>query len=235
MPSFRDFVDRVAHERWVRFWTVLGGIAAVLGLAVTLVVTLVGNDAPAPTTQPTLSPGPSLSPALPPISSTVDPSPTASPTDTLSPSPTATTPSPASPGTLVHVSLGDLCNSPGAVAYFCSPSPRGTIQVGDQVFTYYAEGNTADSPNWSSYLEFPKNTCSEIDIQFAASYQGPLTINARVIQSGAPAISATTHTGHIGTLKATLNGSPFDLQWNSGNGTALFAAGYAVCSTDSSQ
>jgi hypothetical protein len=35
--SFRKFVERVAQERWVRFWGVLGSIAAVLGLVVLVV------------------------------------------------------------------------------------------------------------------------------------------------------------------------------------------------------
>jgi len=35
--SFRKFVERVAQERWVRFWGVLGSIAAVLGLIVLVV------------------------------------------------------------------------------------------------------------------------------------------------------------------------------------------------------
>lgn len=36
MPSISDLVDRIAHERWARFWTVVAGVVAVISLVVTV-------------------------------------------------------------------------------------------------------------------------------------------------------------------------------------------------------
>lgn len=220
-------------------------VVAGVGLAVSLVVTSWGGysivSASATTAAPTTGQLPSTtsrpSPITPPPT-TASPSNTATdpPAPVDSGTPTATSPAPLPMPSLMRVTLGALCHSLGAVVGFCSPDYRGTVQVGDQVFRYYAEANTAEPPQWSSFLEFPMNTtCTQIVIRFAATYQGPLTINARVTQTGTAPVTAKTQTGHIGVLDVRLNGGPFNLQWNSGNGTALFADGYALCRTDSGQ
>jgi hypothetical protein len=53
MSIFRTLADRVAHERSARIWTVIGGVAAVAGVAVALVQLSQGQNSispPAPST-----------------------------------------------------------------------------------------------------------------------------------------------------------------------------------------
>ena len=51
MPSLRTFVDRVANERWVRFWTVVAGVAGLLSLFVAVVVAVNSRDGQRASTQ----------------------------------------------------------------------------------------------------------------------------------------------------------------------------------------
>ena len=92
VPSFREFIDRVAHERWVRFWTVVSGVVGVLGLLVTVVVlfsngSATSTSAGAPTSQstsqePTIAPTSLVPPVnLPSVNDSPSPSPSASSSD----------------------------------------------------------------------------------------------------------------------------------------------------------
>lgn len=240
-------------DRLKRLWKWFG--ATVLGIVVAgvsaLAVDWVKHFGDPPQPVPTGSPGPSTvisysspptSTAVAPSTSSASPSPSSESTTSSSSDPTATgtpgsimpstsmTSSPAPPPpTPTKVSLGELCNTPGAYAVFCGPGYGGTADIGDHVFTYHGSLNPATPPQWSDLLRFPASKCSKLVISFGADYGGPLTINARVIQAGSPPVSAKAGYGQVGTLTASLNGGPFSLQFNDSNGTAVFLDGYAVC------
>lgn len=79
MPSLREFIDRVAHERSVRLWTVIGGVAGAIGLVLTVVLLLTSgptqsqpsatpilrapSDVPATTATTTAAPNESINPS----------------------------------------------------------------------------------------------------------------------------------------------------------------------------
>jgi hypothetical protein len=133
------------------------------------------------------------------------------------------------------VALAALCNAPGASVYSCGSDHKGTVEVGDQVFTYVGRGNPfayPKPPRWGKLLDFPSTTCSKLVVNFAARDTSGVA-NIRVIQTDAQPQTASRPSGKLGTLTATLNGNPFRLQYNSETGGPVYVDGYAICTTDS--
>jgi hypothetical protein len=99
---FREIVDRVAGERWVRFWTVLGGIAGTLALLVSVIAVTLDKGRP---TQPDAA-AIATSPRRPQEPATTIPStiPGSPPLASHSPGapPTATPPTPSEPPALLE-------------------------------------------------------------------------------------------------------------------------------------
>jgi hypothetical protein len=129
-----------------------------------------------------------------------------------------------------------LCHVPGVETTNCG---QGTVQVGDQVFSYSLDDGNVQAP-WFSAADFPATTCTKLVIEFTTNqgmnYETGDTANtayARVIQTGPVSATASAPYGQLGTLTATLNGSPFQLQFRDlGREANVFADGYAMCSTD---
>lgn len=147
---------------------------------------------------------------------------------TLAPLPAVEKPRP------VRVPLADLCNVEGSHSYICGRNFGEELRVGDQLFTYYAQGNgnaIVRPPNWGDLVGVPENTCTRINLQFTVRSIGgdPTTGTLRVVQTGMAAQQATADFGEIGELSAKLNGGPFLLEYTSTNGNPVVADGYATC------
>ncbi|MBL7487287.1 protein kinase [Frankia sp. AgB1.9] len=132
-------------------------------------------------------------------------------------------------GSPTQVGVQLLCRTQNAE---CDNDDAGTIPAGGKLFQYYDYGST-QSPNWVDLLKFPANTCTSLVVQFAtksSANSNSVTANLQLLQTSVGPVAATS-TGDVGTLTATLDGGPFELEANSSTGDYVYLNGYAVCNT----
>lgn len=154
----------------------------------------------------------------------------------------STTPTYATaPATPARISIGTLCNAPGADSYICGTQFGATAQIGNQLFEYHGQSNgfaTPHPPYWDSVLSFPATTCTKLTLQFGmddrTSRIGEVA-NLRVIQSGAaPVVASATH-GTLKTFTVSLNGGPFSVDAQSTNDSQIFFDGYGICTSETGE
>jgi hypothetical protein len=147
--------------------------------------------------------------------------------------PPSAPPSPSAQGS-VKVKLDDLCRRPDAHSYICGVD-NGTIEVGDQVFPYVAEGNgnaNNKPPAWHQLLSLDNpNNCTGLTVRFASDRGGTANIRLTQVDTAAQEGHADAH--KIGTFTAKLNGTAFKLAFNTSDGRPIFADGTATCLTGS--
>lgn len=217
--------------RSVKFWTIVGAIAAVLALPLSIVLAK-GNESARPAT------------AVPPTPTAGVPVVTVSSPSTESPNTVVTT-TPAGQETLItqgpplptNVPVAELCNAPGASAYFCDSSGP-TAQVGGRLFVYTVWMRNAATvpPRYDQILAFPANTCTKIVIEFAQDERisrSATKANVRVVQSTRTPVVASVVRGSIGKLTSDLDGGPFEIQGNATDGLQVYINGYAICDSPS--
>jgi hypothetical protein len=214
-------------DRSVAFWTMIAGIAAVLGLVITLTQLSRGTGTTSGLPSRTYHPRASVGPR--------EPTPGHS-----------ATPTPSQDVHYEQVPLGVLCNSNNVTTNFNFESncqvDSGTVQLGSQVFTYAADAvvNIQSRP----VMSFPNTTCRRLKLQFGFNNEdGPmagLTMTVSVVQS--PPLGpkqATVAINQLGKLSVKLDGGPWDIDTVSnipvGGNWDIYMNGSASCSTNNGE
>lgn len=138
--------------------------------------------------------------------------------------------------TPVKVTLATLCNAPNTEVWVCGPSYGATENIGSTLFTYYGATNpngNASPPYWDLVLQFPATTCTRLVMNFATASPNE-TAYLQLIQSHSQPKTASAYNS-IGTLKANLDGGPFELQGDSSDGSQVVVNGYAICKSPSGE
>lgn len=191
-------------------WTVLGGIAAVVGVIVALLAWLLPQSAApaaiAPPSTPalvTMGPTDAVSPPEAPPS---DGTPSTDPASEETPSSSGGTSVPHGPVTYSTVDLRPLCDSGDC---------GGTQQVGNTIFAYTDEAEACTMPRYCEHKAFQQGatTCRSLDVQFAgdqwAQEDGHPTVDhLKIIQQSLAPIYATVKVGKIGKVHIPLDGGP---------------------------
>lgn len=136
------------------------------------------------------------------------------------------------------VSLSNLCNAPNSSGGYriggsgCAP---GTIQVAGKLFQYAFIGNynALRPPNTGAIMSFSATTCDSISLQFSLGQGQQASAGdvafAEVVQTKSDLQSASAPLGTVGTLNASLDGGPFNINNSATNGDEVYWAGSAMC------
>jgi len=131
-----------------------------------------------------------------------------------------------------NVSLGRLC----AVynGYTCnSGDDDGTVEVGSTIFNYQVLFGDNTYPSYAHELRFASTSCRTLSLRYATDGNGQRDSTevsyVRVVQASADPVSSHVASGHIGSLKANLDGGAFYLDTSTKDGWSIDMTGVASC------
>ena len=140
------------------------------------------------------------------------------------------------------VSLASLCSSDNATqSNFLGCSDEHTAKIGqnEDAFSSYAAIYDPASDSDPPLLGFASTTCRSLSLKFAIepTYGIPSELRITISIQSQGSQSFTVAPDQLGTLKATLNGGPFEIDASAnrpmGGGWILLMNGSASCSTNS--
>jgi hypothetical protein len=134
-----------------------------------------------------------------------------------------------------RVPLSTLCGESTASAPYCPlDSNSNQVQVGKRLFEYIAQSEGGSAPTCGRLFTLDESTCTKLVIHFTEgdeAEQGSIATGEIVQTTGTDYAHAGRNT--IGVLKATLNGGPLKVAFNTTDGYRVRANGYAMCTTQS--
>lgn len=217
-----------------RFWTIVGGVAGVVGVVMTIVLAMRPSPQPVPepASQPTsVATTEPIGPSSPEQAPEQTQPPVDAPVVTTPPRPTQSTPStPAGPPTPVEVPYSRLCKS-GTEYYGCISAEK-TVSIGTTLFSYagYSSGYPY-APKWRRVLQFGATSCTELVLNFAVPSTKAGDASIHVVQTNTPEAVAVTPLNTVGSLTVALDGGPFYVEATATVDISVYLNGHATCTT----